>query len=254
MAVPRSQPQNVTHPEQTPVSRWGSNPWHLEEAQEWECSAPREPHLSEERPVEGDGEGTIHGPHGDIQIHQEPLLLLAVHRGSDPLEHTAGQGCLPQDLDTPSTPGATPLSPPLSHPRPSTQGSSLHWWLCSSLQTPLFTQEPNERRGLGEEEGAGNPIPGWWKAGTFGAQWRFVTSAGPGHKRGLQPCSRAPGLPMALEKGNIPGSQGEMTSMGNAWRPSAGQTRVPHIFQAPGPKPLEVSSGTELNCSASQRA
>lgn len=112
VAVPRSEPQEVTHPEQTLVSRWRSNPWPLGEVQEWECSPPpREPHLSEERPVEGDSEGTIHGPHGDVQIHQEPLLLLAVHRGSDPLEHTGGQGCLPQGLDHAWTPPA-----PLCHP------------------------------------------------------------------------------------------------------------------------------------------
>lgn len=189
VAVPRSEPQEVTHPEQTLVSRWRSNPWHLGEVQEWECSPPpREPHLSEERPVEGDSEGTIHGPHGDVQIHQEPLLLLAVHRGSDPLEHTGGQGCLPQGLDHAWTPPA-----PLCHPfvttfvtsRPSTHGRSIqefsqHWWLWCSLQTPPFMQEAKQRSGLGEEEGAGNPIPGWWKAGTFGAQWRSVTSAGSG--------------------------------------------------------------------------
>lgn len=78
-------------------------------------------------------------------------------------------GCpraLAPHLDPPS---ATPLSPPLSHPQPSThgrstQGSSQHWWLCCSLQTPLFMQEPKERSGLGEEKGAGNQIPlgGFW--------------------------------------------------------------------------------------------
>ena len=42
-------------------------------------------YLTEECAVKGDREGTVHGPHGDIQIHQEPLLLLAVYRGPDPL-------------------------------------------------------------------------------------------------------------------------------------------------------------------------
>lgn len=46
----------------------------------------RMPYLSEQCPIKGDSEGAIYRPHGDIQIHQQPLLLLAVHRGSDPLE------------------------------------------------------------------------------------------------------------------------------------------------------------------------
>lgn len=114
--------------------------------QEWQLS-PRKPHLSEKCPVEGDCEGTIHCPHGDVQIHQQPLLLLAVHCGSDPLEDTAGQGWLPRGLGT--TPGH--FQHPLCHPfvttlvtgtspaqHPRQEHPAHHWWFCSSLQTPLF--------------------------------------------------------------------------------------------------------------------
>lgn len=32
-------------------------------------------HLSEKGPVEGDGEEAVYGPHGNVQVHQEPLLF-----------------------------------------------------------------------------------------------------------------------------------------------------------------------------------
>lgn len=47
-------------------------------------------HLSEKRSVEGDGVETVHRPHGDVQVHQQPLLLLRVHRCPDTL--TGGRG------------------------------------------------------------------------------------------------------------------------------------------------------------------
>lgn len=45
----------------------------------------RKRYLSEERPVEGDGVEAVHSPHGDVQVHQQPLLLLSVHCRPDPL-------------------------------------------------------------------------------------------------------------------------------------------------------------------------
>lgn len=43
-------------------------------------------HLSEQGAVEGDRVETVHRPHGDVQVHQQPLLLLSVDRGPDPLD------------------------------------------------------------------------------------------------------------------------------------------------------------------------
>ena len=63
--------------------------------------------------------------------------------------------------------------------------------------------------GLGEEKGAGNQILGWWKPVTFGAaadiylhQQTLVM------REGSSPAARAHGLPMALENGHFPVSQG----------------------------------------------
>lgn len=94
-----------------------------------------------------------------------------------------------------------PLVPPLYHhpchrhiPSPApTAGAPRALLTTGAFALPCkhhFLQEPKERSGLGEEKGAGNPIPGWWKAGTFGVQWTPVTSAGSGHKR-------APALPQS---------------------------------------------------------
>ena len=45
------------------------------------------PYLSEERSVELDDVGTVTAPHHHIQVHQQLLLLLLVHRGPDPLRN-----------------------------------------------------------------------------------------------------------------------------------------------------------------------
>lgn len=42
-------------------------------------------HLSEKGPVEGDGEEAVYCPHGNVQVHQEPLLFQSVDCSSDPL-------------------------------------------------------------------------------------------------------------------------------------------------------------------------
>lgn len=42
-------------------------------------------YLSEQRSVEGDGVEAVHRPHGDVQIHEQPLLLLRVDGGPNPL-------------------------------------------------------------------------------------------------------------------------------------------------------------------------
>jgi len=44
--------------------------------------------LSEEGPVKLDDVGTVAAPHHHVQIHQQLLLLLLIHRGADPLTHT----------------------------------------------------------------------------------------------------------------------------------------------------------------------
>lgn len=41
--------------------------------------------LSEEGAIEGDGVEAVHCPHGNVQVHQEPLLLQSVDCGSNPL-------------------------------------------------------------------------------------------------------------------------------------------------------------------------
>lgn len=46
-----------------------------------------DPYLSEESSVEGDREEAVHSPHGDVQVHQQPLLLQGVDCGTDPLEN-----------------------------------------------------------------------------------------------------------------------------------------------------------------------
>lgn len=63
--------------------------------------------------------------------------------------------------------------------------------------------------GLGEENGGGNQLLGWWKLMTFGAavgiylhQQTLVT------REGSSPAARAQVLPMALENGHFPVSQG----------------------------------------------
>lgn len=63
--------------------------------------------------------------------------------------------------------------------------------------------------GLGEENGAGNQLLGWWKPMTFGAavdiylhQQTLVT------REGSSPAGRAQLLPTALENGHFPVSQG----------------------------------------------
>ena len=45
------------------------------------------PYLSEERSVELDDVGTVTAPHHHVQVHQQLLLLLLVHRGPDPLRN-----------------------------------------------------------------------------------------------------------------------------------------------------------------------
>lgn len=47
-------------------------------------------HLSEKGPVEGDGEEAVHCPHGNVQVHQEPLLFQSVDCCADPLGTQAG--------------------------------------------------------------------------------------------------------------------------------------------------------------------
>lgn len=60
------------------------------------------PHLSKEGPVEGDGIETVHCAHVDIQVHEQALLLLRVHGGSDALREEGlrlepgPQGCSPR--------------------------------------------------------------------------------------------------------------------------------------------------------------
>lgn len=51
-------------------------------------SSPPAQYLSEEGSVEGDGVEAVDRPHGDIQVHQQPLLLLRVHSRSNPLRQT----------------------------------------------------------------------------------------------------------------------------------------------------------------------
>lgn len=48
-------------------------------------------YLSEQRSVEGDGVETVHRPHGDVQVHEQPLLLLSVHCGTNPLREHGGK-------------------------------------------------------------------------------------------------------------------------------------------------------------------
>lgn len=42
-------------------------------------------HLSEQGAIESHSEETVHGPHGNVQVHQQPLLLQSVDCGTDPL-------------------------------------------------------------------------------------------------------------------------------------------------------------------------
>ena len=48
-------------------------------------SLQKRTYLSEERAVEGDSVVAVHRPHGDVQVHQQPFVLLGVHRGPYPL-------------------------------------------------------------------------------------------------------------------------------------------------------------------------
>lgn len=52
--------------------------------------AERPAHLPEEGAIELDDVGTIAAPHHHLQVHQELLLLLLVHRGPNPLKDKRG--------------------------------------------------------------------------------------------------------------------------------------------------------------------
>ena len=56
-------------------------------------------HLSEEGAIEGHSKETVHCPHGDIQVHQKPLLLQSVDCGTNPLQTQTSQIVLPVALE-----------------------------------------------------------------------------------------------------------------------------------------------------------
>lgn len=128
---------------------------------------------------------------------------------------------------------------------------ALHVVLLFPANTILFAIAGS--CGLGGEKGAGNHILGWWKRVTFGAAADVCL-----HQRTLltredsSPAVRAQALPMALENGHFPDSQGRDVAYVKhpetlSWEaPHRGITESTYIFQAPQPKPLEVSSVIEL--------
>lgn len=128
---------------------------------------------------------------------------------------------------------------------------TLHVVLLFPANTVLFATARS--CGLGEEKGAGNHILGWQKRVTFGAAADISL-----HQRTLltredsSPAARTQVLPTALENGHFPVSQGRDVTYVKypetlSWKaPHSGITESTHIFQAPQPKPLEVSSVIEL--------
>lgn len=56
-------------------------------------------HLSEEGAIEGHSEEAIHRPHGNVQVHQKPLLLQSVDCGTNPLGTQTSQIGLPVEMD-----------------------------------------------------------------------------------------------------------------------------------------------------------
>lgn len=51
-------------------------------------------HLSKEGTIEGHCEETVHCPHGNVQVHQKPLLLQCVYCSTNPLSTQKSQmGC-----------------------------------------------------------------------------------------------------------------------------------------------------------------
>jgi hypothetical protein len=53
---------------------------------------PSRPYLSEEGPIEGDSVEAVNRAHVDVQVHEQPLLLLRVHSGPDALQEDCRSG------------------------------------------------------------------------------------------------------------------------------------------------------------------